>query len=87
MAQVQDEALSLSKTILFTEARSAQHTLRNSTEVLLKKMERVRQRIEQVRYHTCLCSFQPPYLPSPKECKAHRVAIDSIITIDLLEGA
>ncbi|CAI7606581.1 unnamed protein product [Penicillium manginii] len=55
MAQVQDEALSLSKTILFTEARSAQHTLRNSTEVLLKKMERVRQRIEQIASSPSIC--------------------------------
>jgi hypothetical protein len=50
MAQVQDEALSLSKTIFFTESRSTQHTLPNSTEFLLTKMEKVRQRIEQVRY-------------------------------------
>ena len=54
MAQTQDEALSMSKTILSTESQSAQDSLRNSTEFLLTKMEKVRQRIEKVRHHICL---------------------------------
>lgn len=87
MAQVQDEALSLSKSILLTESRSAQHPFRNSVEFLLTKMENVRQRIEQVRYHIC------PYPPQPharfrkRKLKTHRVNIDSISICGLLEGA
>lgn len=50
MAQVQDEALSLSKTIPFTESHSAQHTSHHSTELILTRIEKVRQRIEQVRH-------------------------------------
>lgn len=60
MARVQDEALSLSRTILFTESRSTQHSLHNSTERLLAKMESVRTRIEKVCYYACFF----PQLPN-----------------------